>query len=132
MLHAAKNPTHVEMAKKFENEGWLSDAVDFYSKAEDVDSLLRIQSLAADEGNSFLVLKVARLLKQGESVNSLIAKVAMKAEQMGMVRYAISAYEKLGNQAKVSELRSLVKNDGDIVLEDSVDVFIPDEPLADG
>jgi hypothetical protein len=132
LLHGAKNSSHAQTAQKFESEGWISDAIDFYNKAEDRASLLRLQNAAAAEGNAFLVLKVVRLLKQGDSELDAVRTVAAKAEAQGMVRYAISAYEKLGNEAKVRELRESVKGDGDIVLEDAAEVFIPDEPLADG
>jgi hypothetical protein len=130
-LHGAKNSTHVQMAKQFEEQGWLSDAIDFYYKADERQELLRIQGVAANQGNAFLVLKIARLLKQPETDLDAVRIVAKKAEELGMIRYAISAYEKLEDENKVRELRELVKNDGDIILEDSVDVFIPDEPLAD-
>lgn len=132
LLHGAKNSTHVQTAQKFEAEGWLSDAIDFYLKGDDVASLQRLQQMAAAEGNAFLVLKVARLLRQSESDLGAVNAVAQKAEELGMIRYAIAAYEKLENDGKVRELRESVKDDGDIVLEDAVDVFIPDEPLADG
>lgn len=132
LIHSAKNSTHAQTGAKFEAEGWLSDAVDFYNKADEREAMLRIQKNAAAEGNAFLVLKVARFLKQEGDPTGAIAMVAEKAESLGMVRYAIAAYDRLGVDAKVRELRESVRNDGDIVLEDAVDVFIPDEPLADG
>lgn len=132
LLHGAKISTHVQTAQKFEAAGWFSDAIDFYNKGEDRAALLRLQQVAAAEGNAFLVLKVARLLKQAEGELQAVKAVAERAEELGMIRYAISAYEKLKNDAKVRELRESVRTDGDIVLEDAVDVFIPDEPLADG
>lgn len=131
LLYGAKNSTHSQTGAKFEAEGWLSDALDFYHKADDSSALLRIQQKAAKEGNAFLVLKAARFLKQSGDPTGTILEVARKSEELGMIRYAISAYERLDNQAKVRELRASVINDGDIVLEDAADVFIPDEPLAD-
>lgn len=132
LLFGAKNSTHVETAKKFEAEGWISDAMDFYNKGDDQAALQRLQTEAAETGNAFLVLKVTRLLKQDPTQVQAVHRVAECAESKGMIRYAISAYEKLENTAKVRELRESVRADGDIVLEDAAEVFIPDEPLADG
>ena len=132
LLHGAKNTTHIQTAQKFEESSWISDAIDFYHKGEDLSALLRLQQTAAGQGNAFLVLKVARLLRQSDADLDAVRTVAQRAEELGMIRYAIAAHEKIKNEVKVRELRQSVKHDGDIVLEDAVDVFIPDEPLADG
>lgn len=94
-----------------------------YSK--DSQGLEKIRGLAVEEGNTFLFLKISRLLDEGEAKDSLLT-CALNAEKAGKIRYAMKAYEKLGNIDKVEELRATVATDGDIIAEAEQSVFIPE------
>ncbi len=109
-----------------ETEGWISDALDFMGHAHDHEGLKRLRSRAVEEGNSFLFFKISRLLGETEAPRTELAACASKAEALGKIRYAIKAYEKLGDESKVEALKATIATDGDIVAESEQTVFIPE------
>jgi hypothetical protein len=110
-----------------EKASWLSDAVDFLSKAEDVESLRRIREHAANEGDSFLVLKCDKALKE-DSVEILL-RCAKQAEKLGKIRYAIKALEKAGSTQEIQRLKQLIATDADQIVEEQV--FIPEAKVEE-
>ena len=53
-----------------------------------------------------------------------LRRCAETAESRQKVRYAIMGFEKLGDEAKVTALRALIQNDGDVIAQEEADVFI--------
>lgn len=99
---------------------WYSDAIDFLTL--ETAELEKIKSAAINEGNTFLLSKIFRSL--GQENHDELLRAAMKAEELGKIRYAIKAYEKLGKTEKAESLKSSIANDGDMKTELN-DVFIP-------
>lgn len=129
ILYGVKKLSTTESAKLVEtlfHEGWLSDSADFMAYSKDLSGLEKIRSRAVEEGNSFLFLKVSRLLEEAEVPKDSLLACAINAEKSGKIRYAMKAYEKLGNVDKVEELRATIATDGDIIAEAEQSVFIPE------
>ena len=81
------------LAKKFEDLGWHSDAADFLAHASDKAGLARLRAAAIEEGDTFLLFKIQRLLGEGEIPEDQLKKCALAAEQAGKIRHAIRAHE---------------------------------------
>ncbi len=112
-----------DLAKTFEASGWVSDAADFWNQAQDKEALRRLRTETIEEGNTFLFLKISRLL--GEDDNETLLKCTLAAEKSGKNRYAIKGYDKLEMATDADRIRALVANDGDIIAEMESKVFIP-------
>jgi len=120
----------VSLAKDFEGEGWLSDAVDFLTQAKDDAGLRRLRGQSIEEGDVFLFLKISRSLGDTEAVQADLRRCADKAAALGKVRYAIKGLEKAGFEAEAETLRATVAEDGDIKAEaEAKKVFIPEHEL---
>lgn len=115
--------TFLTLAQKYEAEGSLSDALDFFAKAEATEDLKRLAKIFIKEGDSFLLLKVAHLSHESVSEDD-IADCAQKAEELGKTRYAILAHDKLGNEEKVEALKESISEDGDIIAEREAHTFL--------
>jgi hypothetical protein len=114
-------------AKTLESQGNLSDAADFFDKAVNKAELVRLRQLSVEDGDSFLFLKISRLLGEEYADNSALKNCAVNAESKGKIRYAIMAYDRLGDAAKVEALKEQVSGDLDIQAEREAktQVFIP-------
>jgi hypothetical protein len=99
---------------------WYSDAIDFLTL--ETAELEKIKVAAIKEGNTFLLSKIFRSL--GQENDDELLRAAMKAEELGKIRYAIKAYEKLGKIEKAEALKESISGDGDMKTELN-DVFIP-------
>ena len=119
---STKDGDLLRVAKNFEAAGNLSDAADFFQ--ESPEELKRLLKTAAEEGDSFLFLKISRYLGESEFDRSLLASCAAKAKELGKTRYAILAYETLGEDEQVATLKESISEDGD--QQDAIDddVFI--------
>lgn len=128
ILHAGKTDSEQlkKLAQDFESAGGVSDAIDFYAMAKDTDSLKNLRARAAEEGNTFLILKISKFLTDDKvGLESDLLTAAKKAEELGKIRYAIKAYERLEQNEKAESLRQTIANDGDIRAELESRVFIP-------
>ncbi len=129
ILYGVKKTSNEELkvlAQNFLNEGWLSDAIDFSAFANAKDLLNEIKKIAIQEGNTFLYLKAHRMIGDAEISNQDLTACAATAESKGQWRYAIMAYEKLGQSEKVSDIKTKhLSQDGDIKAENENLVFIP-------
>lgn len=126
LLYGAKKAgadTFLTLAKKYEIAGSYSDALDFFHKAESASDLERLRQVFVDEGDAFLLSKLAHfssdLITDGD-----FKKCAAKAESAGKTRYAILAYERLGDEDKVEALKESIADDGDIIAEREAETFV--------
>jgi hypothetical protein len=60
----------------------------------------------------------------GKVSDAQILECAQRAEALGKTRYAIMAYEKLGDTQKVESLRDSIAQDGDIIALREAETFI--------
>lgn len=80
--------------RALEEAGWIHDAVDFYEKAKAHGKLERLVSLAVEEGDAFLFLRLHRLLQKEPSAEQW-KKLAQRAEALGKNLYAQRALQHL-------------------------------------
>lgn len=128
MLHGVKTSSPeslTAMGRGFEEKGQYSDAADFYAVAKNTNELQRLETLAASLGDTFLLLKLFRLASK-ELDAGILEQCAQKAESLAKIRFAIMAYERLGKDKKVAELKEQISGDLDIQAEArAAEVFIP-------
>ncbi len=90
-------------AKRFEENGLINDAADFYIKAGAVSDLERLAEAMRAEGDFFLF----RLLRQAsghEPNREEWLDLAEKAEAAGKFAYAIQAYRQAGEEEHAERL----------------------------
>jgi len=113
-------------AERMEAAGWINDAVDFWAQLKDTPNLKRIQNGTTEEGDTFLFLKISKILGDIEESLPALQKCSEKAESLGKFRYAIRGFERLGDTSRVESIRTRIAGDGDIVATAQQHVFIPD------
>lgn len=74
--------------------GWLADALDFYLKGKDADGLARLQALALESGDAFLLERL--LQAEGREAPELWPQVAAAATAAGKYTLARWAQERCG------------------------------------
>jgi hypothetical protein len=96
----------------FLEEGKISDAIDFYQKANYVQGLETIKGMAEQSGDAMLLQQVLKALKQtipGESWNT-IGERALKVKKY---MFALYAFEKGSNDAMVGRVKEIIKSEDD-------------------
>ena len=114
-----------EIASELETLGWISDAADFYKRAESTEALEKLKQAAILEGNTFLLTKICRFLGSTDSMQGFLRECARNAEGQQKFRYALKAYELLEDVDNSERIRALISTDADIVAEAQTSVFIP-------
>lgn len=115
----------VDYAQSFVEAGWFSDAADFANQAKNKEVLMALRQKSVAEGNSFLFLKLHRLIGDESLPTAELLRCAQRAEELGKFRYAIKAYERLENTAEAERVAALIATDGDRISEAESKVFIP-------
>lgn len=80
--------------RAFEEAGLIHDAVDFYEKAQAWAEIERLVSLAVEEGDAFLFVRLYRLLKKDPPAHQWKA-LEERAESLGKTLYAQRAREQV-------------------------------------
>ncbi|MEO5667171.1 MAG: hypothetical protein ABIR96_03855 [Bdellovibrionota bacterium] len=112
------------LGKAYASEGHLSDAIDFFSKAQSTTELEGLVSQVISEGDMFLLLKISRLLGDDRVSHSHLEQCVAKAQSLGKIRYAIMGLEKLGQKDQAEALRETIAQDGDIIAFRESETFI--------
>ncbi|MEW6261607.1 MAG: hypothetical protein AB1641_00890 [Thermodesulfobacteriota bacterium] len=85
------NPDYYrELGRRFQGEGFLSDAVDFLAKAGDAAGLEALAQAAIEEGDLFLLTKSRKALGRLPEPEEL-ARLADNATRLGKTSFAESA-----------------------------------------
>jgi len=79
-----------ELATDYMQNGYLSDAVDFFNKAEDVNGLENVMTLAVEEGDLFLARRVAKCLSR-KIESTQLEDLYQNAERLGKLSFAAQA-----------------------------------------
>jgi hypothetical protein len=85
--------------------GWVSDAVDLLARAGDEERLRELVPMAVQEGDVFLLQKITRLLHR-EPTDEEWAAVGFKAEELGKLRFACTAYEAVKDGSSLSRVQA--------------------------
>jgi len=96
----------------FLEEGKISDAIDFYQKANYVQGLKKIKGMAELSGDVMLLQQVLKPLKQSVSDE---AWNAIGECALGLKKYlfALSAFEKSNNINMVGRIKEIIKSEED-------------------
>lgn len=91
----------------FLEAGWLSDALDFFSKGKISEGLEKLETIAIDSGDAFLLERLLQI--QGREAPELWEKVAINATVQEKFTMAEWARERAGKVAGVTDADSAGK-----------------------
>ena len=111
----------IQYGKLYEDSGYLSDAIDFYSKAEAWDELRALLPKVIEEGDVFLFEKIYHALKETPSEEEW-KRIGDAAFKLDKWVFAYKAYFKAGATEKAEEVEKLLKEKGSFVLPQT---FLP-------
>ncbi len=89
----------------------ISDAIDFYQKANHIEGLKKIKELAIEDGDVFEFQHILNALNtdaSGEEWNT----IGKKALELKKYTFAIHAFEKGGNKTMVDKIKGLLPSEG--------------------
>jgi len=96
-----QTPVSVELLKqwgeRYESEGLVHDAVDFYEKAGASEALRRLLGNARESGDFFLFSRIHRVLKDEPDEGDWL-KIAGQAESLGKYAFAAQVYRHIGRE----------------------------------
>ncbi|MFP5213184.1 MAG: hypothetical protein ACLGPL_07370 [Acidobacteriota bacterium] len=95
--------TLMEWGRRYEAEGMVNDAVFFYEKAEAREDLERLGNAAVEEGDAFLINRIARILGH-EVPREQWLTTAKRAEESGKLAFAAEAYRRGGDEEAAERL----------------------------
>ncbi|RME20251.1 MAG: hypothetical protein D6806_16750 [Deltaproteobacteria bacterium] len=98
----------VQTAKMLLEAGWLSDAIDFFGKAEDSESLESVRRMAISEGDLFLFRKVLKTLGEDSAPAEQWRELADMAKELGKLEFAREGYRMAGDRKKMDEIDRLM------------------------
>jgi hypothetical protein len=127
LLFGARRASSAEiltLGKGYASEGLLSDAIDFFVKADAKTEIEGLVSRVVEEGDMFLLLKIARVIGEERVSHDTILKCTERAKSLGKIRYAIMGFEKLGQKDQAEALRDTVAQDGDIIAFREAETFV--------
>jgi len=127
ILFGARRTSSAEiltLGKAYAAEGHLSDAIDFFAKADAHSEIEGLISKVVEEGDTFLLLKILRIVGEDRVPVSAIEKCVDRAQANGKIRYAIMGLEKLGKKKEAETLRDTIAQDGDIIALRESETFV--------
>ena len=106
LLYGAKSDpaTLVKVAKRFEEAGLLTDAVQFYNRAEDRDSLSRLRKQAVENGDFFTAKQTSSYLGQALDKDEL-SQIGRLALEKGWHTFAVEAFETAGLENEAAQAK---------------------------
>jgi hypothetical protein len=114
ILYIKHNPDKdlIAYGDAFLEEGKISDAIDFYQKANYVQGLEKIKGMAEQSGDVMLLQQVLKPLKQSVSDEAWKA-IGERALEFKKHLFALYAFEKGNNDAMVGRIKEILKKEGD-------------------
>ena len=94
----------------FLEEGKISDAIDFYQKANYVEGLERIKGMALLSGDVMILQQVLKSLKQAIPDETWSA-MGQRALELKKYVFALYAFEKGNNEAMVGRIKEIIKSE---------------------
>ncbi len=93
----------LKWAVLYEQEGMLSDAVDFYERANAAESLEKLLNVAREEGDTFLVGRILRALNREIPAQEWVS-LGERARELGKHAYAREALRRGGIDVAATEM----------------------------
>jgi len=89
--------TLLAWGERYEQSGFINDAVDFYEKAKAQDALTRLLARVIGEGDVFLFNRITRAMGNEVEPDEWLS-LAKTAEDCGKFSFAAEAYRKSGQE----------------------------------
>lgn len=100
----------VKHGTAFFEEGWLSDAMDFFEKAEHTEGIESVKRVAVEEGDAFLFKRCLDLLGI-EEASSQWCELADRALTLGKLQFAREGYRKCGDRKAMEKIDKMISPD---------------------
>ena len=97
----------VKHGTAFFEEGWLSDAIDFFAKAEHTEGVEQVKRVAVEEGDAFLFKRCLDLLGI-EDASSQWCELADRALALGKLQFAREGYRKCGDRKAMEKVDKMI------------------------
>ena len=101
----------VKYGELFQKQGFLSDAIDFFAKAEAKERLEEILPQVITEGDVFLFTKIYQALKRKPSTSDW-EKIGEIAFKLGKWQFALKAFQAAENKERTKEIKQLLEKEG--------------------
>lgn len=105
------------VAQLYEEAGILCDAAGFFNVSENQEKLRQLAANAFDTGDTFLYVQCRTHLGESASADELNA-LGERAESLGKIYFARSAFEAAGNEAAVERCQKLIEPEDEAVDND--------------
>lgn len=96
-----------EWGRRLTEAGWLSDAMDCYAAAGDVEGLNQLCALVLNQGDAFLFRRCLGELGQ-EATPEEWAELGRRAEALGKLQFAREAFRQAGDRKSLDRIDALL------------------------
>ncbi|HDD45448.1 MAG TPA: hypothetical protein ENG63_11435 [Candidatus Desulfofervidus auxilii] len=101
----------VRYGEWFKSQGFLSDAIDFFAKAEAKEKLEELIPQIISEGDVFLFKKIYQALKE-KPPKEVWEKIGENALKLGKMNFALKAFQEIDNKEKIKEIEETMQAQG--------------------
>jgi hypothetical protein len=122
LLHAneSKPGELSRLGRRFLEEGWLCDAIDFFKKAEDLEGLATIRKISIEEGDVFLLRQSVKA--SGEAAGEDEWKqIGDRALELGKLQFAREAFRMVGDRRAMEKIDRLLEPEPEKIIEAEFD-----------
>lgn len=118
LIHAkdAKPEDLTRLGERFFSEGWLSDAVDCFERAEAGENLAKVRKVCIEEGDAFLFRKTLRAMK-ADAEQAEWKQLGDNARAQGKLQFAREAYRMAGERKAMDEVDRLIHPEQELAEE---------------
>ena len=99
----------IKLGDRYLGDDRLSDAIDFFEKAEHIEGLLQLKEQCAAKGDYFLCQRLAKILEESPSSEEWI-QLGDSALHLGKLLFARSAYQQAKTPEKVAQVEKLLQS----------------------
>ena len=96
----------IKLGQGYLQEGFISDCIDLFEKAQHFEGLIQLKEKCAAEGDYFLYHRLAKILQDSPSPEEW-TQLGDKALGLGKLLFASLAYERADNQEKAAQVEKL-------------------------
>ena len=100
------NSELIKLGQGYLQEGFISDCIDFFEKAEHFEGLMQLKEKCAAEGDYFLYHRLVKILQDSPSPAEW-TQLGDKALELGKLLFASFAYKQADNQEKAAQVEKL-------------------------
>jgi hypothetical protein len=98
----------IKLGQGYLQEGFISDCIDFFEKAEHFEGLAQLKEKCAATGDYFLYQRVVKILQDSPSPEEWI-QVGDKALGLGKLLFAMLAYKRADDHEKAAQVEKLLQ-----------------------